>query len=690
MSKATFDPTRYNTTNEPDFQTVLAERLARRGFLKSGSAIAALSMLSGMGLTGCSDDDNTKTDTNNAPTALGFESIPGSKTDAVTIPDNYTAQVLAPWGTPLNDQAAEWKSDGTNTPQDALNSVGMHHDGMHFFPLNGPTDGLLCINHEYIDQAALHPNGATKTKGIINNVELTLRPLMNEVLKEIYAHGVAVVRIRKENGAWMAVKNDPHNKRYTGATEFDIAGPMAGHAKLKTKYSPNGMNARGTLNNCGNGYTPWGTYLTCEENWPEYFVNRGELAADQKRIGVATSNSRYGWDTLAGAEGERNDEFARFDITPKADSPLLDYRNEAGGHGYIVEIDPYSPNKNAIKRTALGRFRHEGCVFGKLTEGKPVVFYSGHDAGFEYVYKFVSKANWNPSDANASDRYATGNKYMNEGTLYAARFDADGTGTWLPLILTSPKAGGGTLADNFINLGEIILNTAEAAKLVGATPMDRPEWAAVDPHTGMVYMTMTNNTKRDGSDDSKQTNAANPRLNNSFGHIVRWLETDNQVDFMWDIFVFGAPEDSAANLSALTEENQFASPDGLGFDERGILWIQTDNGAEDITRYTNDQILAVIPSALANSDIQYTELQSTINTNNQTDLRRFMVGPNDCEITGLAYADNHKSFFANIQHPGNWPYSGDASQATPTGTKVRPRAAVVVIEHKEGLPVGEA
>jgi uncharacterized protein len=695
MSKATFDPTRYNDTTQPDFQTVLAERIARRGFLKSGTALAALSMLSGLGLSGCSDDGDNKgfvgpvTPDVKQPATLGFNSIPGSKTDAVTIPEAYKAQVLAPWGEPLNDKAAEWKSDGTNTPEDALNSVGMHHDGMHFFPLNGPTDGLLCINHEYINQDVLHPKGATKKDETVNGVKLSMRPVKDEVLKEIYVHGVTVVRVRKENGAWTVVKNDPHNKRYTGATEFDMAGPLAGHAKLKTKYSPDGKTARGTLNNCGNGYTPWGTYLTCEENWPEYFVNRGTLTADQKRIGVATVNSRYGWDTLGGVAGERNDEFTRFDITPKAESPLLDYRNEAAGHGYIVEIDPHNPNKNGVKRTALGRFRHEGCIFGKLTAGKPLAFYSGHDAGFEYVYKFVSKANWNPVDANASDRYATGNKYMDEGTLYAARFDADGTGEWLPLTLNSPKAAGGTLADDFADLGEIILNTAEAAKLLGATPMDRPEWAAVDPFTGVVYMTMTNNTRRT---EATGTNEANPRINNSFGHIVRWEESDNHVDFVWDIFVFGAPENAndETNLSDLTAHNQFASPDGLGFDERGILWIQTDNGAEEITDYTNDQILAVVPSTLANADVKYAKGASAIDESNQSDLRRFMVGPNGCEVTGLAYADNYKSFFVNVQHPKNWPYSNDATEKTPTDTQLRPRDAVVVIEHKDGLPVGEA
>ncbi|HEY7773820.1 MAG TPA: alkaline phosphatase PhoX, partial [Marinagarivorans sp.] len=375
MSKATFDETRYNDTTAPDFQDVLRRSLKRRSVLKSGSALAALSMMGG--LAGCSDDNDDDND-QKAP-KLGFNSIEGSKTDAVVVADNYKAQVLAPWGTPLNDNAAEWKDDGTNTPTDALNSVGMHHDGMHFFPLNGDTDGLLCINHEYIDQNALHPDGATSTQVMVDGVAIDVRPV-DEVLKEIYAHGVTVVRIVKTDGVWEVVKNDPHNKRYTGATEFDLAGPVAGSTLVQTKFSPNGMTARGTLNNCGNGYTPWGTYLTCEENWPGYFTNNGERTEDQIRIGLSTGGTRYGWETPAGDAAERNDEFARFNVTPSADSHLMDYRNEASGHGYIVEIDPYSPNANAVKRTALGRFRIEGCVTGKIEAGKPLVFYSRHDA----------------------------------------------------------------------------------------------------------------------------------------------------------------------------------------------------------------------------------------------------------------------------------------------------------------------
>ncbi|WP_250132451.1 PhoX family protein, partial [Vibrio crassostreae] len=500
------------------------------------------------------------------------------------------------------------------------NALGMHHDGMHFFPLDGNSnDGLLVINHEYIDQKALHANGPTYSEGA--------RPNIDEVRKEINAHGVSVVRVKLEGNQWVMVDNDPLNRRYTGATVMDLSGPVAHSEFAKTKFSQDGSQARGTLNNCGNGYTPWGTYLTCEENWPGYFVNKGITTPAQERIGIATDKTRYGWDTLSGDKQERLDEFARFDVTPTADSPMDDYRNEAHGHGYIVEIDPYTANSRAKKRSALGCFRHEGCTFGKLTEGEPIVFYSGHDSRFEYLYKFVSEAKWDPRDAEPSNRLSAGDKYMDKGTLYVAKFNDDGSGTWLPLTLSSKTTNGGKLGDSYDSQAALIVNTAGAADLVGATPMDRPEWCSVDPMTGTAYLTLTNNNKR------KEANSANPRVNNKFGHVIRWDEGKTAGEFDWDIFVFGSPavEDKSINRSGLTDMNQFASPDGLAFDPRGILWIQTDNGADEVTGYTNDQMLAVVPSQLTDDKGN----SAVIDANNQAQLKRFFVGPNGCEVTGF-------------------------------------------------------
>lgn len=677
MSKETFDATRYNQSNNKPFEEVLEASLSRRSILKGGLGISAMTAFGAFGLSGCNSSSSGTSaggGSGVSSAVLNFDSIPGSLTDAVSIPQGYVAQVLVPWGTPLNAQGNAWKDDGSNTSTDQLNALGMHHDGMHFFSLNdSDTDGLLCINHEYIDTAALHPSGPTAVGGV--------RTIVDEVRKEINAHGVSVVRVQLEDNMWKLVDTDPLNRRYTGATVMDLSGPVANTELTVTRFSQDGSQARGTLNNCGNGFTPWGTYLTCEENWPGYFVNAGVRTEEQDRIGVDDTSTRYLWETLAGNAEERLDEFTRFNVEPTGASALDDYRNEANGHGYIVEIDPYTQNSRAKKRTALGRFRHEGCTFGKLEEGKPVVFYSGHDSRFEYLYKFESAAAWDPADANPDNRLAMGDKYMDEGTLYVARFNEDSSGTWLPLTLDSTTVSGGTLADSFNSLAEIILNTAGAADLVGATPMDRPEWCTVDPFTGSVYLTLTNNTKR-----TEETNPANPRLNNKFGHVIRWDEGEAATDFTWDIFVFGSPAngDADTNRSSLTELNQFASPDGLAFDPRGILWIQTDNGADEVTSYTNDQMLAVVPSKLTDEN----GTQEVIGAENQAELKRFFVGPNGCEVTGFTISPDYKSLFVNIQHPGNWPYSNNAAEETPAGMTLRPRAATVVIRREDGGEIG--
>ncbi|WP_411991327.1 PhoX family protein [Agarivorans sp. DSG3-1] len=680
MSKETFNPTRFNKSKNPSFDEVLDVHLSRRKILKGGLGLGAMATFGAFGLAGCNSSSSSAVGGGDTPSAtLNFNSIAGSKIDAVSVPEGYTAQILAPWGQPINATASAWQDDGSNDAIDQNNAMGMHHDGLHFFPLNdASTDGLLCVNHEYIDQNALHPTGTdADADGIRSSID--------QVRKEIAAHGVSVIRIQlQDNGQWMMLESDPLNRRYTGATVMDISGPLAHSSKLATPFSPDGSQARGTLNNCGNGYTPWGTYLTCEENWPGYFINTGTTTDEQDRIGLDTSGTtRYGWETLAGNAAERVDEFARFDVTPTGATAMDDYRNEANGHGYIVEIDPYTANSRAVKRTALGRFRHEGCTFGTLEVGKPIVFYSGHDSRFEYMYKFVSEKMWDAADADPTDRLAVGDKYMDQGTLYVAKFDADGVGHWLPLTLESATTAGGTLADSFAALEDIILNTAGAADLVGATPMDRPEWCAVDPITGSVYLTLTNNTRRD---DTTGTNPANPRLNNKFGHVIRWDEGDAATDFSWDIFVFGSPADGDAdtNLSGLGEFNQFASPDGLAFDKRGIMWIQTDNGADEVKNYTNDQMLAVVPSAIKDADGN----ADTINSENQGELRRFFVGPNGCEVTGFTISPDYTTMFVCVQHPSNWPYSTNAAEETPVGVDLRPRASVVAIRKNDGSALG--
>jgi len=681
MSHFIADPVIRNPSQNTPFGTIVQEHISRRSAIGGALASAFTLFASSSPLArALASADPDRADT---PVTLGFQSLPVSMTDACVVPPGYTCTVLGAWGEPLDDQAAPWRNDGKNSSQDLLHSTGMHHDGMHYFPLDGSSsEGLLVVNHEYIDEAALHPNGPTTPDG--------KRPA-EEVRKEINAHGVSIMHIRKRETMWDIVRNSRYNRRFTAATVMDIAGPLAGKDALKTPFSPDGTQTRGTQNNCGNGTTPWGTYMTAEENWAASFVHRGELLAHQKRSGISSKRGRYQWETAAGDASEEAGEFARFDITPGGKDTLSDWRNEANGFGYMVEIDPYAPGSRAVKRTALGRFAHESSAYGNPIKGQPLAFYMGDDSRFEYVYRFVSDALWEPQDAspNAQNRRAIGDKYLNHGTLYVARFNADGTGEWLPLTPDARAQDGRTLGELFGSLDAILLDTRSAADAVGATPMDRPEWNAVHPTNGDVYVTLTNNTRR----SADNTNAPNPRANNANGHIVRWHDDAGSNRFVWDIFVFGAhaAADADTNRSGLTEANQLASPDGIAFDERGILWIDTDNGIDsgrhnDVARTVNDQVLAVIPAPLA---ARADPAQPAIHAGNQADLRRFFVGPNEAEITGFAYTPDHRTIFLNVQHPANWPaYATRDATAIPTG-KVRPRSATVVIQKRDGGAVGE-
>ncbi len=715
MSKEIEDHRLLNASHNETFSSIIDKHLSRRRVLQGGLGMAAASMLGGFGLAGLSGTANADSGKSTGtpaktPLALAFESIKGSRTDAFVVPAGYTAHVLAPWGTPLNDKAPQWSESLAMTPEAQLNSIGMHHDGMHNFALSEDTASsnfLLVMNNEYIDQDALWA-----PKGGATNAESGKRPA-DEVRTEINAHGVTVVEVKKDaGGKWDVVSNSGYNRRYTSASEMVLSGPVAGSDYVKTAFSPDGTRTRGTNNNCANGYTPWGTYLTCEENWPGYFVKRSDRQSDDDRIGIETERGRYGWETAAGDASEVDGEFARFDNTPTADSADKDYRNEPRTFGYIVEIDPYTGEK-AVKRTALGRFRHEGCWPGKLVEGEPVVFYSGHDSRNEYIYKFVSDARWEAADAHVpgadKNRLAIGDKYLDKGTLYVAQFSADGTGKWLKLTPDAVTRDGRTLATALglaaDDLAGVIIHTADAADLMGATPMDRPEWGAVDPASGEVYMTLTNNSKRteEGTaaaftNDGKAieepgvgyktapTNAANPRGDNEAGQIIRWREAGDHTVFDWEIFVFGAAASDADNLSGLTEMNEFASPDGLYFDERedeqGILWIQTDNGYAGVADATNDQLLAVVPAALQQAEGD----AAVIGADNQAQLKRFAVGPNGCEVTGIFATPDRTALFVNIQHPGNWPQSVDATAET--DGSVRPRAATVVIQREDGGQIG--
>jgi uncharacterized protein len=661
-----YEPVVNHSSNTP-FHQVLAARMQRRTVMK-GSVGAALASVMGLGLAGCGsddDDDNgSSTGGSSANTDLGFKAVAVSTANEVVVPEGYSSVAFLPWGTPITGSYPEYKADGTNTGADQEQQMGMHHDGVHFFPIdqkaggNSSTEGLLVMNHEYINQSALHANGPTNA-GDNGGV----RPA-DEVRKEIAAHGVSVVHIKRDtNGTWDVVFGSPFNRRITGNTEMDIRGPVRGYSKLVTTYSPDATETRGTLNNCAMGPTPWGTYLAAEENWHGYFMNaNADRPREQVRHGV-DDTSRYDWELAdSGA-----DQYVRFNVTPTGATATDDYRNEANTYGFMVEIDPFTPESKPQKRTTLGRFGHEGVIFAPAKEGEPVVCYSGDDSRFEYIYKFVSSQPYYAATA--------GGYLLDEGTLYVARFNEDGSGDWLALDLDDADfaskvaaAEGGMVGDiqfdGFENQADVLLNTRLAADIAGATTMDRPEWGAVDPNSGEVYFTLTNNSNR-GQPGFDDVNAANPNSPNATGHIIRWTEEGSDhtaTSFDWDIFVFAGEQgtetvvDGEAVVS-LNDDNIFNSPDGLWFDDNGRLWIQTDGS--DADPYFNNMMLAANPET--------------------REIKRFFVGPQGCEVTGVVSTPDVKTMFVNIQHPdGNWPNAAES----------RPRDATVIVTKDDGGVIG--
>ena len=659
------------------------------------------------------------------PAVLGFAAVPKSLEDIVIVPAGYTVSVLYRVGDPLGATVPEYKNDGTDS--DFGNRAGDQHDAIHYFGLastgtgrdeNNSARGLLVMNHENIMPAYMHASGPSAPGGI--------RPEA-EAIKEIEAHGVSVVEVsRGADGQWVYSKSSQLNRRVTPNTPMTFHGPARGNALMRTVHSPDGTQGRGTINNCANGFTPWGTSLTCEENWAGYFRrpsatdnparlaaggNNPKSVASLSRFGVNSSSGNYSWSTVTPAGG--NTLFSRWNaaINPAAaPDGTEDFRNEPNQMGWVVEMDPYDPNSVPRKRTALGRMGHEGCWPSKFVSGVRPAFYTGDDSRNEYLYKFVSAAAWNPADADRSDRLAVGDKYLDNGTLYVAKFDADGTGTWLPLVFGTGPLTAANATYPFADQADVVINSRLAADAVGATKMDRPEWTAVNPVTGEVYLTLTNTNA--SSRPLTATDAANPRhyndpkgssnqFGNPNGHIVRLREagdTSEATSFIWDIYAFGAGADldrTNINLSDLDDTNDFSSPDGLYFDKRGMLWIQTDDGA--YTDVTNCMMLAAMPGTVGDGGARTitntnasgaTATQATrIGAAPGTNLRRFLVGPKQAEVTGVDSTPDGRTLFVNIQHPGedgdatafgsNWPYSQ-------TGQTGRPRSATVVITKNDG------
>ena len=720
-----------NTSANPTFESVLGARLSRRGLLRGGVGSVGTAVLTGFGVTACGGGDDDNSPVPSTPKLLGFSPVAKSLADVVSIPAGYTASVLFALGDPISASVPAYKNDGTDG--DFEQRAGDHHDGMEWFGLsaNGSRDdnaterGLLAMNHEAttdekLSSFFLHANGGTSTLP---------RPAA-EVDKETAIHGVAVIEVAKTAGKWSYLPGSAKNFRLTALTPIDISGPARGSSQLVTKFSPTGTKTRGTLNNCGTGKTPWGTFLTGEENWFGYFTRgaaddaaRGndKSVTSLKRYGrTQGATSRHGWET-----GGTDDKYQRWNNSKLGTSVdgSDDYRNEMNGMGYIVEINPYNKAAAAKKRTALGRFAHESAAFGKVVVGQPLSVYMGDDSRGEYIYKFVSTVLWSAADANAADPMAVGDKYLDSGKLYVAKFNADGTGTWVELSLTN-AAIAGYATYKFADAADIAINTRLAADAVGATKMDRPEWNAVNPANGEIYFTLTNNSNRSVNPSGSQylPDAANPRAytdmkgssaqtGNPNGHLVRMKEGTSVNTFNWDVYLFGAESTADAtlvNLSALTADQDFSSPDGLAFSKSsGICWIQTDDGA--YTDVSNCMMLAAVPGSVGDGGkktLSYTkadgsklDIVTPVGKAATADtLKRFLVGPKGCEITGLAETPDGKAIFVNIQHPGEATKMSDVGDPTKYqsqwpanagyGAGKRPRSATIVITKNDGGMIG--
>ena len=578
---------------------------------------------------------------------LGFKAVPIGTTDTVVVPEGYSVQVIAAWGEPvgLSGEDTAFRFDASNTAAQQETQLGMHHDGIHFYkhPLPGTpaSAGLLVMNHEYADDGLLHSDGMKTWNAA-------------KVRKAQAAHGVSVIEVEQKNGRYAIVTPSPWARRITATTPMAFGGPAAGNALLRTAADPQGRRPLGTLNNCGSGITPWGTYLTCEENFMGYFRGPETIDPHHARWGLRRGEP-------AGYRWAEHDE--RFDVAK--------HPNEPNRFGWVVEIDPYNPSSTPVKRTALGRAAHEGATTA-LTKTRRAVIYMGEDARFEYIYKFVSRDSVKPGG------FAANSELLDHGTLFVARFDADGKGRWLPLV---HGQGPLTAANGFADQGEVLVKSRQASDLLGATKMDRAEWTEVDQQ-GWVYVTLTNNSNR-GQANQPAANAANPRANNTMGNILRWKDDGDfdGVTLQWNHFVLaGDATNERAEAKGNVKGDAFGAPDGLWVDTRGVLWIQTDMstsamGRGDYVRLGNNAMLA--------ADVRTGEI------------RRFLVGPLGCEITGATGTPDGRVMFINIQHPGespsersdpdnprrvsNWP------DQRPDG---RPRSATVVIRKNDGGVIG--
>ncbi|MGQ9369540.1 PhoX family protein [Azospirillum sp. ST 5-10] len=659
---------------ENTFENVLERHLARRAILRGGVLAAAAAAVPGVLVGGAREAKA-------APAPLTFQSLAQTQADTVTVPPGYAPQVVIKWGDALFPNVGPFDIYN-QSGADQAKRFGFNNDMVALFPLpyGAPaklggrlphTSYLMCVNHEYAtgvlqfpDYPILSSRDSTVTNGL---------PTRNQVETQMESLGCTVVEINLVDGAWVPNVNSPYNRRVTATTLMDVTGPARGDTLLQTPADPAGTVIKGTFANCAGGQTPWGTYLSCEENFDGYFNNL-DLMTDATLKAIHT---RLGNVNRQATVANASDYTLFWDLY----DPRFDLSTDAGARepfrfGWVVEFDPYDPSARPKKRTALGRCKHEAAQT-VLNAADRVAVYTGDDERFEYVYKFVSDGTVDRGNraANAA--------LLDEGTLYVARFNDDGTGQWLPMTYEAVNA---LAPGQFRNQADVLINAREAADVLGATPMDRPEdieaprdgnWRG----SGKVYVVCTNNTRRTAA----QVDGANPRASNAAGHIIELTEAGNDhaaTSFAWSIFLLAgdpaAPAGSNINVSVAGvptfEGDAFGSPDNIAFDSTGNLFIATD-GTGSATPDCNDQV--VVTPTTGGFPRQ---------------VKRFLVGPVEAEICGPLVAPDDSTFFCAIQHPGEdgtiVDRTAEAVRTSTWPTGGHPASAVVAVRRTDGGRIG--
>ncbi len=634
------------TSTSQSLWDIADARLSRRGAMKGMlAAVAATAVPSWFAAA------RARAASAIGPSSLTFAEIASRIDQDHHVAPGYTTRILLRWGDPLWSDAPPFDPSSL-TAAAQRRQLGYNNDFLAFMPLprgsSSSEHGLLCINHEYTDPHLMWP-------GVLPSGRLSLSRAQCEY--EMAAHGHSVVEIRREGGAWRVVIDSPYARRMTAAGPImRVSGPAAGHERLRTSADPTGTHVQGTLNNCAGGVTPWGTVLIAEENFNRYFggaLPRGGEERNYRRLTFGPDLLEYGW----------HQHFERFSMPHEP--------NEGNRFGWFVEFDPYDVQAVPVKRTALGRLKHEGAAIVLNRDGR-VVLYTGDDERNEYVYRFVTDGRFDPGDREANQHI------LDRGTLSVAKFNADGTMSWLPLVWGSRPL---TPEHGFHSQADVLIETRRAADAVGATPMDRPEDVEANPVTGTVFVMLTNNPKRAG----EAVDAANPRADNRFGHVIELLppgrgtDRDHAADtFGWSIFLLAGnprePDHGAVYHPAVSRNGWLACPDNAAIDHKGRLWICTDQGEA--------QAANSIPDGVWATDVTGEGRALT---------RLFYAVPTGAELCGPCFTPDCTTLFVSVQHPGE---DIDSTFDHPTtrwpdfDDQVPPRPAVVAITKDDGGEIG--